>query len=139
MQDAQYLFERPALADLVANLEPAGAERWIEFGWGTGRFVEELFVRYLPPNACYYIHSLVNVGSPPFVPACCSITPDFLADSRLPVHFAALLERPRPDHCRNVDPNRHGQTDGQAGNSRSVTFQKALTRRHGVLGPAYRI
>jgi hypothetical protein len=24
----------------------------------------------------------------PFVPACCYITPDFLADSRLPVHFA---------------------------------------------------
>ena len=53
MQDAQYFIERPALADLVANLEPAGAERWIEFGCGTGRFVEELFVRYLPPNACY--------------------------------------------------------------------------------------
>jgi len=30
IQDAQYLFERPALADLVANLEVAGAERWIE-------------------------------------------------------------------------------------------------------------
>jgi ubiquinone/menaquinone biosynthesis C-methylase UbiE len=53
MQDAQYLLERPALADLAANLELAGAERWIEFGCGTGRFVEELFVRYLPPNACY--------------------------------------------------------------------------------------
>jgi ubiquinone/menaquinone biosynthesis C-methylase UbiE len=53
IQDAQYLFERPALADLVANLEVAGAERWVEFGCGTGRFVEELFVRYLPPNACY--------------------------------------------------------------------------------------
>jgi ubiquinone/menaquinone biosynthesis C-methylase UbiE len=53
MQDAQYFIERPALADLVANLELAGAERWIEFGCGTGRFVEELFVRYLPPNACY--------------------------------------------------------------------------------------
>ena len=25
---------------------------------------------------------------PPFVPACCCITRDFLADSRLPVHFA---------------------------------------------------
>jgi hypothetical protein len=47
MQDAQYLLERPALADLVANLEPAGAERWIEFGCGTGRFAEELFVQYL--------------------------------------------------------------------------------------------
>jgi ubiquinone/menaquinone biosynthesis C-methylase UbiE len=53
MQDTQYLFERPALADLVANVEPAGAKRWIEFGCGTGRFVEELFVRYLPPNARY--------------------------------------------------------------------------------------
>lgn len=53
MQDAQYFLERPALADLVANLEPAGAERWIEFGCGTGRFIEELFVRYLPPNANY--------------------------------------------------------------------------------------
>ena len=53
MQDAQYFLERPALVDLVANLEPAGAERWIEFGCGTGRFVEELFVRYLPPNTCY--------------------------------------------------------------------------------------
>jgi hypothetical protein len=29
----------------------------------------------------------------PFVPACCCITPDFLADSRLPVHFA-LAESP---------------------------------------------
>ena len=48
IQDAQYLFERPALADLVPNLEVAGAERWIEFGCGTGGFVEELFVRYLP-------------------------------------------------------------------------------------------
>jgi hypothetical protein len=28
-----------------------------------------------------------------FVPACCCITPDFLADSRLPVHFA-LAESP---------------------------------------------
>jgi hypothetical protein len=37
----------------------------------------------------------------------------------------ALLERPRPDHCRNVDPNRHGQTDGQAGSSRNVP-----SRRH---------
>ena len=27
-------------------------------------------------------------GNGTFVPACCSITPDFLADSRLPVHFA---------------------------------------------------
>jgi ubiquinone/menaquinone biosynthesis C-methylase UbiE len=53
MQDAQYFLEQPALADLVANLKPAAAERWIEFGCGTGRFVEELLVRYLPPNACY--------------------------------------------------------------------------------------
>ena len=53
IQDAQYFLERAALADLVANLEPAGAERWIEFACGTGRFIEELFVRYLPPNACY--------------------------------------------------------------------------------------
>jgi len=52
IQDAQYFLERPALRDLVANLEPASAERWIEFGCGTGRFMEELFVRYLPPNAC---------------------------------------------------------------------------------------
>ena len=53
IQDAQYFLERAALTDLVANLEPASAERWIEFGCGTGRFIEELFVRYLPPNACY--------------------------------------------------------------------------------------
>src|ERR1700739_1336148 len=53
MQDAQYFLERPALADLVANLESVRAERWIEFGCGTGRFAEELFVRYLPPNASY--------------------------------------------------------------------------------------
>jgi trans-aconitate methyltransferase len=39
IQDAQYLFERPALADLVANLQVAGAKRWVEFGCGTGRFV----------------------------------------------------------------------------------------------------
>jgi ubiquinone/menaquinone biosynthesis C-methylase UbiE len=52
-QDTQCFYERPALADLVANLELAGAERLIEFGCGTGRFVEQLFVRYLPPNACY--------------------------------------------------------------------------------------
>jgi len=43
------------------------------------------------------------------------------------------IERPRPDQCRNVDPNRHGQSDGQAGSSRNVTFQKALTRRRGLL------
>jgi ubiquinone/menaquinone biosynthesis C-methylase UbiE len=54
IQDAQYFLERPALRDLVANLEPASAERWIEFGCGTGRFMEELFVRYLPPKS-YYI------------------------------------------------------------------------------------
>jgi len=53
IQDAQYFLERAALTDLVANLEPASAERWIEFGCGTGRFIEELFVRYLPLNACY--------------------------------------------------------------------------------------
>jgi ubiquinone/menaquinone biosynthesis C-methylase UbiE len=53
IQDAQYLLERPALADLVANLEPTSAERWIEFGCGTGRFVEELFVRYLSQSAGY--------------------------------------------------------------------------------------
>ena len=53
IQDSQYFLERPALTDLVANLEPAGAEAWIEFGCGTGRFIEELFVRYLPPDACY--------------------------------------------------------------------------------------
>ena len=47
-QDTQCFYERPALVDLVANLELAGAERLIEFGCGTGRFVEELFVRYLP-------------------------------------------------------------------------------------------
>jgi hypothetical protein len=43
-QDTQWFYERPALADLVANLELAGAEMLIEFGCGTGRFVEELFV-----------------------------------------------------------------------------------------------
>jgi ubiquinone/menaquinone biosynthesis C-methylase UbiE len=53
IQDAQYFIERPALADLVANLELAGAGRLIEFGCGTGRFVEELFDRYLPLDACY--------------------------------------------------------------------------------------
>ena len=53
IQDAQYFLERAALADLVGNLEPAGTERWIEIGCGTGRFIEELFVRYLPPDACY--------------------------------------------------------------------------------------
>ena len=53
IQDSQYFLERPALTDLVANLEPAGAERWIEFGCGTGRLIEELFVRYLPLDVCY--------------------------------------------------------------------------------------
>jgi ubiquinone/menaquinone biosynthesis C-methylase UbiE len=53
IQDAQYFIERPALADLVSNLELAGAERLIEFGCGTGRFAEELLVRYLPQEACY--------------------------------------------------------------------------------------
>jgi ubiquinone/menaquinone biosynthesis C-methylase UbiE len=52
-QDMQCFYERPALDDLVAHLELAGAEKVIEFGCGTGRFLEELFVRYLPPNACY--------------------------------------------------------------------------------------
>jgi len=52
-QDTQRFYEQPALADLVVNLELAGAERLIEFGCGTGRFAEELFDRYLPTNACY--------------------------------------------------------------------------------------
>jgi hypothetical protein len=38
MQDAQYFLEKPALADLVANLKPAAAERWIEFGCGNRAF-----------------------------------------------------------------------------------------------------
>jgi ubiquinone/menaquinone biosynthesis C-methylase UbiE len=52
-QDTQCFYERPALADLVAHLELAGAEQVIEFGCGTGRLAEKLFNRYLPLNACY--------------------------------------------------------------------------------------
>lgn len=52
-QDTQQFYERQALADLIAHLELAGAEKVIEFGCGTGRFAEELLDRYLPPNACY--------------------------------------------------------------------------------------
>ena len=52
-QDTQCFYERPALADLFAHLELAGAEQVIEFGCGTGRLAEKLFNRYLPLNACY--------------------------------------------------------------------------------------
>jgi ubiquinone/menaquinone biosynthesis C-methylase UbiE len=52
-QDTQRFYERPALADLLAHLELAGAERLIEFGCGTGRFAEELFDRHLLTNARY--------------------------------------------------------------------------------------
>jgi SAM-dependent methyltransferase len=52
-QDTQCFYERQALADLVAHLELAGAEKVIEFGCGTGRLTEELFDQYLPLNACY--------------------------------------------------------------------------------------
>jgi ubiquinone/menaquinone biosynthesis C-methylase UbiE len=52
-QDTQCFYERPALADLVAHLELARAEKVIEFGCGTGRLAEELFNQYLPLNACY--------------------------------------------------------------------------------------
>ncbi len=37
-QDTECFYERQALADLVANLQLAGAERLIEFGYGSGRF-----------------------------------------------------------------------------------------------------
>ena len=40
-------YDSEALTELVANLEAAGAERWIEFCYVTGRSIEELFVRYL--------------------------------------------------------------------------------------------
>jgi predicted TPR repeat methyltransferase len=52
-QDTQRFYERPALADLVGNLELARAERLIEFGCGTGRFAEELLDQCLPTNAGY--------------------------------------------------------------------------------------
>ena len=52
-QDMQCFYEGPALADLVAHLELARAEKVIEFGCGTGRLAEKLFNRYLPLNACY--------------------------------------------------------------------------------------
>jgi ubiquinone/menaquinone biosynthesis C-methylase UbiE len=52
-QDTQSFYERLALADLVAHLELAGAEKVIEFGCGTGRLAEELFNRYLPLSACF--------------------------------------------------------------------------------------
>jgi ubiquinone/menaquinone biosynthesis C-methylase UbiE len=53
-QDSQRFYEQPALADLVAHLDLAGAERVIEFGCGTGSFAEELLERFLPPDACYF-------------------------------------------------------------------------------------
>jgi ubiquinone/menaquinone biosynthesis C-methylase UbiE len=52
-QDAQFFYEGPALADLVAHLDLAGAEKVVEFGCGTGRLAEELLNRYLSPSACY--------------------------------------------------------------------------------------
>jgi ubiquinone/menaquinone biosynthesis C-methylase UbiE len=52
-QDTQRFYEQPALADLLAHLELARAERLVEFGCGTGRFAEELFERSLPAKACY--------------------------------------------------------------------------------------
>jgi ubiquinone/menaquinone biosynthesis C-methylase UbiE len=52
-QDTQWFYERPALVDLIAHLELAGAEKVIEFGCGTGRLAEDLFNRYLSLNASY--------------------------------------------------------------------------------------
>ena len=43
--DTQCFYEQPALTDLVAHLELAGAEKVIEFGCGTGRLAEEVFFK----------------------------------------------------------------------------------------------
>jgi ubiquinone/menaquinone biosynthesis C-methylase UbiE len=52
-QDMQCFYEAPALTDLIAHLEPAGARKVVEFGCGTGRLAEELLTRYLSPKVCY--------------------------------------------------------------------------------------
>ena len=53
-QDKQAYYEDVALADLVGHAKFNEARAVVEFGCGTGRFAEELFVNLLPSHAAYW-------------------------------------------------------------------------------------
>ena len=53
-QDSQSFYEGPAIKKLIANSHFDRASSVFEFGCGTGRFAQELFNKYLSPDAKYH-------------------------------------------------------------------------------------
>jgi len=52
-QDSQIFYEGPAIKKLIANGHFDQATSVFEFGFGTGRFAQELITECLPPDAIY--------------------------------------------------------------------------------------